>query len=553
MARGDSQASAFDVIIVGGGSAGCVLASRLSADPARQVLLLEAGPRDTNPWIHVPGGYYRLLDHPTLSWNFEAGPEPGLDGRLMTWPRGRVLGGSSAINGMVYIRGQAQDFDMWRQRGCAGWGWADVLPYFRRAEDQSRGSDAFHGTGGPLVVSDISEHHLLSDAFIEAAGQWGLPRNGDFNGATQEGAGYYQLTARGRRRSSVAATYLRSARSRRNLTVLTGAQATRVLLQGNRATGVRVRQGGRERDIHGREHVVLAAGAIQSPHLLLLSGIGPADALQAAGVAVLHDLPGVGQDLQDHLQVKLAYRVEGIETINEIRRSRLRMAREGMRFVLAAKGPLANGSLMAGGFVRSDPTYDLPDVQLHFQPLSGSSPGVFHNFPGCTLTVSQMRPESRGAVWLRSADPAQPPAMRANYLATAHDRRVVVAALRLGREMMRQPAFRGFAPVEVAPGAVVGDDSALLAYARANGFTQFHLTSSCRMGTDDRAVVDPELHVRGLDRLLVADASVMPAVVSGNTNAAAVMIGEKAADLIIARDKGRNRSEPQASNERRTS
>jgi choline dehydrogenase len=522
-----------DYVVVGAGSAGCAVAARLAEDPSVRVVLLEAGARDTNPWLHVPIGYAKTMYHPTLSWNLVTEPEPELGGRRIPWPRGRTLGGSSAINGLLYLRGQPADYDHWRQLGCTGWSFDDVLPYFMRAEDQERGASALHGAGGPLAVSDLRDRNPLALAFIDAAAELGFPRNADFNGAEQEGAGMFQVTARNGWRWSSATAYLKPARGRPNLIVVTEAHANGLVLEGRRASGVKYTRDGLAQIISATREVVLCGGAIASPHLLLLSGIGPAEHLQAMGTPVALDLPAVGGNLQDHFQARLAYRVNQPVSLNTKVQSLWGKFLMGAEFALKRTGPLTVSAGTAGLFARVLPGSETPDVQYHFLPFSSSKTMMeLHPFPGMTISACQLRPESRGSITLASPDPRAKALIQANYLATETDRRCMIEGIKLGRRLAATKALGAFVESELVPGAEAASDEAILDFIRQTGGTIYHPSGTCRMGGDAASVVDPELRVRGIAGLRVADASVMPTVVSGNTNAPCIMIGEKCADLM---------------------
>lgn len=524
----------FDYVIVGAGSAGCVLAHRLSENPGISVALIEAGGRDTNPWIHVPAGYYRTMLDPTVTWQFGSGPEPHLNNRIVNWPRGRVVGGTSAINGLLYVRGQAQDFDTWRQLGNAGWSYRDVLPYFKRAEDQERGDDEFHGAGGPLGVSDVRMDNPLCEAYINASVAAGIPHTDDFNGASQEGAGYYQLTTKDGRRCSTAVAYLKPVMSRSNLTVITDARVERLVLDENRVTGVAYDLDGMRKVVNARRETILSAGAIGSPQILQVSGIGPGNVLREAGVDVRHELNGVGENLQDHLQVRFVYETSLRNSLNNVWHSRLNQLRTGLDYMFSRRGILTIGAGVAGVFAKSRPDLEAPDLQIHFMPLSSVGPGQgLHEFSGVTASVCQLRPDSRGTLKITSGDPDAKPYIVSNYLAQQSDRDVLLSGLHLLRSISRQHEFAQYVVKEFLPGPDVQSDDDLMAYAREVATTIFHPCGTCKMGSDPMAVVDERLRVHGLVGLRIADASIMPTMTSGNTNAPTIMIGEKAADMVL--------------------
>jgi choline dehydrogenase len=522
-----ATADAFDYVIVGAGSAGCVLAARLSQTRAVRVLLLEAGGPATARELAIPAAFSRMF-RTAYDWAYQTEPEPALDGRRLYWPRGKVLGGSSSLNAMIYVRGHRGDYDDWARLGNAGWAFTDVLPYFRRAEHQQRGASDVHGAGGPLAVCDLRTVNVLSRAFVAAGVELGFPANPDFNGPEQHGFGLYQVTQRYGRRESAATAYLRPARRRPNLAIRTGAHATRVLLERGRAVGVEYIAGARKIQVRATREVLLCGGSVNSPQLLLLSGIGPADQLRSHGIVVADDLPGVGENLQDHLAVAVTYECRAPVTLINAERFRSLLA-----FLLFRRGPLTSNVAEAGAFVSTRPEARRPDIQFHFGPAWFVEHG-FGNPPGHGFTFGPtlLRPRSRGRIRLRSADPLAPPVIEASYLSQSADVAPLVAGVRLARRLAATRAFDGFCGGEALPGITVTDDGDLAAYVRSRAETLYHPVGTCRMGADAGAVVDDRLRVRGIEGLRVVDASVMPSIPGGNTNAPTIMIAEKAADLI---------------------
>ena len=539
MAEAEAIEGEYDYIIVGAGSAGCLLANRLSADTDRRVLVLEAGGRDNWIWFHIPVGYLFAIGNPRADWCFKTEPEEGLNGRTLNYPRGKVIGGSSTINAMIYMRGQAADYDHWRQLGLAGWGWDDVLPYFKRHEDHFLGESAAHGVGGELRIEAPRVHWDLLDAFRTAAEQANIKSVVDFNTGDNEGCCAFHVNQKRGRRWSAARAFLKPALHRANLRIETGCLVEGVVFDGRRAVGVRWRQGGQNRMARSRGEVILAAGSLGSTQIMLLSGVGPAQQLREHGIPVVLDRPGVGANLQDHLQLRLIYKVDGITTLNERYHSPLGLARMLAEYALFRRGPLTMAPSQLGLFTRSDPDQERANLEFHIQPLSLDRFGEpLHKFPAFTASVANLRPTSRGYLQLRSRDPADKPVIKLNYLSTEQDRRIAVSSIRLTRRIAAQPALAPFHPAEYLPGPAVGDDDeeALVKAAGDIGTTIFHPVGTVKMGldSDPLTVVDERLRVAGIDRLRVIDASIMPTITSGNTNAPTMMIAEKGAALIRA-------------------
>ncbi len=532
-----ADGDAFDYIVVGAGSAGCVLANRLSADARNRVLVIEAGGKDNWIWLHIPVGYLFAIGHPRADWMFKTQAEAGLNDRILSYPRGRVIGGSSAINAMIYMRGQAADYDGWRQMGLAGWGWDDVLPLFKKQEDHFAGGSALHGAGGEWRVEEPRIQWPILDAVRDAAQEIGVPKVDDFNTGDNFGAGYFQVNQRRGRRWSAARGFLKPVLHRANLALRTGAHVERIAIEANRATGVVYEQKGRRVFARARGAVILASGAIGSPHILELSGVGGAERLRALGVAPVRDLPGVGENLQDHLQIRPIYKVSNARTLNVDYRSYLKRARMGFDYALFRRGPLTMAPSQLGIFARSGPEFATPNLQFHIQPLSLDKFGdPMHAFAAITVSVANLRPTSRGSTHATSADPHQHPAIAPRYLSTPEDRRVAVEAIKLARRLCAAKALRPYHPTEFSPGADIVSDADLARAAGDIATTIFHPVGAAKMGlrSDPSAVLDERLRVFGVEGLRVADASVMPTITSGNTNSPTMMIAEKAAAMILA-------------------
>ena len=525
----------FDYVIVGAGSAGCVLANRLSANPKNRVLLLEAGGSDRYHWVHIPVGYLYCIDNPRTDWRFRTAPEAGLNGRSLIYPRGRLLGGCSSINGMLYIRGQAADYDAWRQMGNTGWGWDEVLPYFLKSEDYYAGEiPGQHGAGGGLRIEEQRLSWEILDAWKDAAVAAGIPESTDFNLGDNFGVGYFKVNQKAGFRWSVARGFLRPAMARPNLTVLTHAQSEGLILKGRHIEGVRFQLKGTPAEVRARREVILSAGAIGSPHLMQLSGLGPGALLQQHGIDVIHDIPELGENLQDHLQIRCAYKVTGVKTLNTMASSMFGKALIGMDYLLRRRGPMAMAPSQLGAFAYSSENLASPDLEYHVQPVSldafGQPP---HNFPAITASVCHLRPESRGHVRLATPDPREHPVIQLNYLSTEGDRRVAARAIRLTRRIMAQKPLARYQPEEFKPGPAFQTDAELAKGAGDIASTIFHPVGTARMGNDPGAVVDARLRVNGVTGLRVVDASIMPRITSGNTQAPVIMIAEKAADMIL--------------------
>ena len=526
----------FDYIIIGGGTAGCVLANRLSENPANKVLLLEAGGQDNYIWVKIPVGYLYCIGNPRTDWGFSTEAETGLNGRQLGYPRGKVMGGCSAINGMIYMRGQARDYDSWRQAGNIGWGWDDVLPYFKKSEDYSEGADDMHGAGGEWRVEDQRLSWKILDAFADACVQYGLPRTSDFNTGNNEGVGYFKVNQRKGWRWSAATAFVKPARNRKNLKIMTGAHVERLVIENKQAVAVNFRHHGQPRVATANAEIILSAGAIGSPQILQLSGIGDGKQLSSIGIAPVHELTGVGKNLQDHLQIRTIFKVRNVTTLNDMIHSLGGKVRIGLEYLLNRSGPMSMAPSQLGAFIKSDKGLETPDLQYHVQPLSLDKFGTpLHQFSAFTASVCNLRPHSRGHVSLRSADPFSAPIIKPNYLSTEHDRLVAANSIRLTRDIVSQQALTPFQPEEYLPGADYLSDSDLAEQAGNISTTIFHPVGTAKMGSDKAAVVDSQLRVHGIKGLRVADASIMPTITSGNTNSPTLMIAEKAASLILAR------------------